>query len=84
MIRIPLNEPLLSGQELDYVLGYMRPRWTSLVGKFIDEFEECWAAYTGTCYGMTVSNGTTALELVIALTEERLCGVCAAGSEVPS
>ncbi|HEY6189399.1 MAG TPA: DegT/DnrJ/EryC1/StrS family aminotransferase [Pyrinomonadaceae bacterium] len=64
---IPVNEPLLSGRELEYVSECVRTGWVSSAGKFIDEFEERWAAYCGRRYGIAVSNGTAALQLSIAL-----------------
>ena len=64
---IPVNEPLLSGRELEYVSERVRTGWISSAGKFIDEFEERWAAYCGRRYGIAVSNGTAALQLSVAL-----------------
>jgi perosamine synthetase len=63
---IPVNEPLLSGRELDYVSECVRTGWISSAGKFIEEFEERWAAYCGRRYGIAVSNGTAALQLSVA------------------
>jgi perosamine synthetase len=64
---IPVNEPLLNGRELEYVSECVRTGWISSAGKFIDEFEERWAAYCGRRYGIAVSNGTAALQLSVAL-----------------
>src|ERR1043165_377442 len=64
---IPVNEPVLSGRELEYVSECVRTGWISSAGKFIDEFEERWAAYCGRRYGIAVSNGTAALQLSVAL-----------------
>jgi perosamine synthetase len=44
----------------------VRTGWVSSAGRFIEEFEERWAAYCGRRYGVAVSNGTTALQLAIA------------------
>src|SRR5207249_9419575 len=63
---IPVNEPFLTDQELQYVSDCVRTGWVSSVGRFIDEFEERWAAYCGRYYGITVSNGTMALQLAVA------------------
>jgi perosamine synthetase len=63
---IPVNEPLLSGRELDYVTECVRTGWISSAGKFIEEFEERWAAYCGRRYGIAVSSGTAALQLSVA------------------
>jgi perosamine synthetase len=63
---IPVNEPLLGKREEELVLECLRTGWISSAGKFIDEFEERWAAYCGKRYGIAVSNGTAALQLALA------------------
>ena len=60
---IPVNEPLLGEQELEYVTECIRTGWISSAGHFIEEFEEKWAAYCGMQYGVAVSNGTVALQV---------------------
>ena len=60
---IPVNEPVLSERDLDYVSECVRTGWVSSAGRFIDEFEEKWAAYCGRRYGIAVSNGTAALQI---------------------
>jgi len=62
---IPVNEPVLGDQELAYVSECVRTGWISSAGKFIDEFEQKWAAYCGKAYGVAVSNGTTALQIAV-------------------
>src|SRR5713101_4218171 len=64
-MAIPVNEPLLGQQEMDYVAECLRTGWISSAGRFIEQFEERWAAYCSRKYGIAVSNGTTALELAI-------------------
>jgi perosamine synthetase len=63
---IPVNEPQLGERELDYVTECVRTGWVSSAGKFINQFEEQWAAYCGRRYGIAVSNGTVALQLAVA------------------
>jgi perosamine synthetase len=63
---IPVNEPLLGESELEYVTECVRSGWVSSSGRFIEEFEEKWAAYCGMKHGVAVSNGTTALQLAVA------------------
>jgi len=63
---IPVNEPRLGERELEYVSECLRTGWVSSAGRFIDEFEERWAAYCGRRYGIVVSNGTVALQLAVA------------------
>lgn len=62
---IPVNEPVLGEQELEYVKECIQTGWISSAGRFVDEFESAWAAYCGRKYGIAVSNGTVALELAI-------------------
>jgi len=62
---IPVNEPLLGERELEYVTECIRTGWISSAGRFIEEFEEKWAAYCGMKYGIAVSNGTTALQVAV-------------------
>ena len=63
---IPVNEPLLAQTDSDYVAECLRTGWISSAGRFIDEFEQKWAAYCGRRFGVAVSNGTTALQLAVA------------------
>jgi perosamine synthetase len=63
---IPVNEPLIGQREIEYVMKCLRTGWISSAGRFIEEFEEKWAAYCGMKYGIAVSNGTTALQVAVA------------------
>ena len=63
---IPVNEPWLGERELEYVTECVRSGWISSAGRFIDEFEQSWAAYCGRGYGVAVSNGTAALQTAVA------------------
>lgn len=62
---IPVNEPLLAGNEARYVEDCLRTGWISSAGKYIERFEQDWAAYCGRKYGVSVSNGTTALQAAV-------------------
>ncbi len=62
---IAVNEPQIGDRELQYVQECIRAGWISSSGRFINEFEERWAAYCGQRYGIAVSNGTVALQLAI-------------------
>ncbi len=62
---IPVNEPLLGERELEYVTECVRSGWISSAGRFIEEFEEKWAAYCGMKHGIAVSKGTTALQVAV-------------------
>lgn len=63
---IPVNEPFLAQRELEYVTECVRTGWVSSAGRFIEEFENQWAAYCGRRYGIAVSNGTVALQVAVA------------------
>ena len=63
---IPVNEPLFGERELEYVTECVRTGWVSSAGRFINEFEEQWAAYCGRHYGIAVCNGTVALQVAVA------------------
>jgi perosamine synthetase len=63
---IPVNEPKLGEKEREYVEECLRTGWVSSSGRFIEAFEERWAAYCGRRFGVAVSNGTAALQLAVA------------------
>ena len=60
---IPVYEPDLGPREEEYVLKAVRSGWISSLGKFVAQFEESFAAFCGVEYGISASNGTTALHL---------------------
>ena len=63
---IPVNEPKLGPRELEYVTECIQTGWISSAGRFIDQFEEQWAAYCGRRFGIAVCNGTVALQVAAA------------------
>lgn len=60
---IPVNEPALGERELAYATECIRTGWISSAGRFIEEFEERWAACCGMRHGVAVANGTAALQV---------------------
>lgn len=62
---IPVNEPLLDGNELAYVADAVRAGWISSEGPMVARFEEAMAAVAGREHGVAVTNGTAALELAV-------------------
>jgi len=66
MSFIPISKPSITKKEIAYVTDAVRSGWVSSLGKYIDMFEEKFAAYCGTKYAVATSNGTTALHLVLA------------------
>jgi perosamine synthetase len=65
MIKIPVYQPSLSGNEKRYVTECLDSNWISSKGKFIAEFERQFAAYTDIRHAATVCNGTVALHLAL-------------------
>jgi perosamine synthetase len=63
---IPVNEPKLGPKEKEYVLDCLDSGWISSAGKYLEEFENRWAAYCGMKYGVAMCNGTVALEAAAA------------------
>jgi len=64
---IPLHEPRFSGNEKKYVNECIDSTFVSSTGKFVDEFEDKIAKYTGTKYAVATSNGTSALHIALLL-----------------
>lgn len=63
---IPVNTPLLSGNEEKYLTECIRTGWISSEGPFIQEFEHKFASYIGRRYGIAISNGSAALDIAVA------------------
>jgi perosamine synthetase len=63
---IPVNEPLLAGNEKRYLSECIETGWISSEGPFIRQFEERFSARVGRKYGIAVSNGSAALDVTIA------------------
>jgi perosamine synthetase len=59
---IPVNTPLVDGNEEKYLNECIRTGWISSEGPFIKQFEEKFANKMGRKYGIAVSNGTAALD----------------------
>lgn len=66
---IPVNEPLLNGNESKYLKECIRSGWISSEGPFVHQFEEAMAATVGRKHGIAVCNGTAALEVAVAALE---------------
>lgn len=62
---IPVNEPVFGEREAEFTAECIRTGWVSSAGRFIEEFEQRWAAYCGMRHGIAVNNGTSALELAV-------------------
>jgi len=64
---IPLHEPRFVGNEKKYVNEALDSTFVSSVGKFVDQFEEMFAEYTGAKYAIATVNGTAALHIALKL-----------------
>lgn len=62
---IPVNEPLLDGNELAYVTDAIESGWVSSEGSYVTAFEEAFSARCGRAFGIAVTNGTVALDLAV-------------------
>lgn len=62
---IPVNTPLLDGNEKKYLNECIDSGWISSEGPFVSRFEQEMAGYCGRKYGIAVCNGTAALEAAV-------------------
>jgi perosamine synthetase len=62
---IPVNTPLLSGNELKYITECIETGWISSEGPFISQFEKAFSIYVNREYGIAVSNGSAALDIAV-------------------
>jgi perosamine synthetase len=64
---IPVFEPVISEDEIAMVVDALRKGEVSgTFGKYIEDFENEFAAYCGCKYGIAVNSGTSALHLAVA------------------
>jgi len=63
---IPVNVPLLDGNELRYLQDCIESGWISSDGPFVRQFEERMAARVNRKHGIAVCNGSMALDAAIA------------------
>jgi perosamine synthetase len=66
MNPIPVNEPLLDGNEKKYLNECIDTGWISSEGPFIKQFEQQLAARVQRQYGIAVCNGSVALDAAVA------------------
>ena len=63
---IPVNEPVLDGNEKKYLAECIDTGWISSEGPFVCEFESRFAARVGRKHGIAVCNGSAALDAAAA------------------
>jgi perosamine synthetase len=66
---IPVNEPLLNGNEKKYLMECIDTGWISSEGPFVKKFEAKLAQLLGRKHAIAVCNGTVALEVAVAALE---------------
>jgi len=67
MDKIPVSKPLVGEEEKKMVVEALNSGEISgNFGRFIGEFEEGFARYSGCAYGVATTSGTTALHLAVA------------------
>ena len=62
---IPVNEPLLNGNEKKYLNECIDTGWISSEGPFVKRFEDSFAKKVNRKYGIAVANGTAALDIAV-------------------
>ena len=62
---IPVNEPLLNGNEKKYLNECIDIGWISSEGPFVKQFEETFAGRVTRKHGVAVANGTAALDIAV-------------------
>src|SRR5262249_18581339 len=63
---IPVNRPLLNGNERKYLNECIDTAWISSEGPFVKKFEAEFAKLMGCAHGIAVCNGSVAIELALA------------------
>lgn len=63
---VPVNEPLLDGNEETYTRECVKTGWISSEGPFVKRFEDELAAKVGRRFGVAVCNGSAALDTAVA------------------
>jgi len=66
---IPVNTPLLSGNEEKYLLDCISSGWISSEGPYVKMFEERFSEYIGRKEGIAVANGSAALDIAVQALE---------------
>jgi len=64
---IPLHAPVFLGNEKKYLNDCIDSTFVSYVGKYVTQFEEITASYTGSKYAVAIVNGTAALQIALQI-----------------
>jgi len=63
---IPVNRPMLDGNEKRYLCECIETEWISSEGPFVKRLESGFAALCSRRHGIAVCNGSVALDLALA------------------
>ena len=63
---IPVNRPLLDGNEKKYLVECIETGWISSEGPFVKKLEAGFAKLMGCAHGVAVCNGSVAIEVALA------------------
>lgn len=63
---IPVNRPLLEGNEKKYLMECIETGWISSEGPFVKRLESGFARLMGCAHGIAVSNGSVAIDVALA------------------
>src|SRR3984893_9939245 len=63
---IPVNRPILDGNEKKYLAECIETGWISSEGTFVKKFESAFAKLMGWTHGVAVCNGSLAIEVALA------------------
>lgn len=58
---------LLSGNELTHLSDCVSSGWVSSLGKYLPRFEQEFADFCGTKFGVAVGNGIAAIKIVLVI-----------------
>jgi len=64
---VPLHAPVFIGKEKEYLCDCIDSTFVSYVGKYVTQFEEKTAQFTGAKYAIAVVNGTAALHVALQI-----------------
>lgn len=67
---IPVNEPLLNGNEKKYLNECIDTGWISSEGPFVKKLENDFSKFCGQKYGVSVCNGSVAIDVAIRAMKE--------------
>ena len=64
---IPLHAPVFLGKEKEYLLDCIETTYVSYVGKYVTQFEQMTAEFTGAKFAVAIVNGTAALQIALKI-----------------